>query len=143
VDGETFTAAELGDDALSDLVLSSVLLELHRQPDLRMARLVVRAARHAPPDPDTRRGASLRISLLNLLPSLLSDPYPTAAGAQLASDLLDVVELPPGSRRRRRIEELVSDLVDRGRPPTSLRALAAKLGFAAAAAAVESSKAAS
>jgi hypothetical protein len=98
----------------------------------------VRAARHAPPDPETRRGASLRISLLNLLPSLLSDRYPLAAGAQLVADLLEVVEMPPGSRRRRRLEEVVADLMDRGRPPASLRALAAKLGFASAAAVVES-----
>ena len=62
---------------------------------------------------------------------------PTGDALRAAAEILEVLNLPPGSPDRRVLEERVWELGERGRASGPLRALADKLGFSRRDAAVE------
>jgi hypothetical protein len=95
-----------------------------------VAKLVVAAARGLPPDGETPEGVARRTELTRALLGLLG--HPTTELLRLASELLDVIDLPAGSPDRRALEERVWALLAQGRQTPAMRHLAAQLGFAVA-----------
>jgi len=103
--------------------------------DLKVARLIERAARDVPPDRESplglrRRGLLTRVILTLLTPA--SGPIAPEA-ARIASGLLDVLDFRPGEPDRRAIEEQLWVHLQRAPASATLRDLAAKVGFAVAA----------
>ena len=95
--------------------------------------MIVDAARELPPDGETAEGVTRRGQLTAVLLALVSGKggAPTAEMLQAAAELFEIVELPPGARERRVLEERIWALLEHGRPIAALRALAEKVGFAA------------
>jgi alpha-amylase/alpha-mannosidase (GH57 family) len=132
VAGQRLTLDDLGDEARGALImadLDALIPEVHLP---EVARLVVDAARELPPDAETPEGLTRRDALMRVLFTLLETDRgsPSADALRAATDILEVMRLPPGSTERRRLEERVSALIERGRPSAALRGLADKLGFA-------------
>jgi hypothetical protein len=131
---------DLGDEARSALVMAELPSLIAEAGDPKVARLVLAAARDLPPDGETAEGLARRTLVARFAIALLSPAggHPVAEALTVADALLEVADLPPGSPQRRELEELVAELLERGRPNAALRALATRLGFAAAAAEVQS-----
>jgi hypothetical protein len=130
VDGERYTLEDLGDEtraAIAMAALPSLLADIQKP---EVARLVVAAAKGMPPDGETPEGVGRRADLSRALLALLA--HPTVEALRLAGELLDVLDLPPGTADRRALEERVWALLAQGRQTPPLRALASKLGFAVA-----------
>jgi hypothetical protein len=132
VAGQTLRLTDLPPDGQAALVMSSLPSLLGDLDDLRVARLVVNAARQLPPDGETTAGLTRRTLLAQAVMLLLGEdgPVPSAEKLQLATELCGILALPAGSPDRRAIEERTWTLIARGRPNAALRALADKLGFA-------------
>jgi alpha-amylase/alpha-mannosidase (GH57 family) len=146
VGGQPLSLADLGEEARSALVMAALPSLVPEARDLAVARIILQAARGMPPDRDTPDGLARRDQLARVLVALLTPAArtpPATEALQIAGELLDVADLVPGSAARREIEELVWEQMDRVRPPAALRALATKLGFAAAGAAGTAESAAS
>jgi len=116
--------------------LPALLAEI-RAP--QVSRLVIAAARELPPDDETPDGVARRALLVRAVLVLLEagTAVPSGEALRAAADILDVVQLPPGSPERRVLEERVWELGERGRASAPLRALADKLGFSRRDAALE------
>ena len=139
VDGRLLTLADLGDEARGVIVtaaLPSLLDEIHLP---QVSRLVIAAARELPPDGETPAGVARRALLVSAVLKLLEAgaAMPTGDALRAAAEILEVLNLPPGSPDRRVLEERVWELGERGRASGPLRALADKLGFSRRDAAVE------
>jgi len=139
VDGRLLTLADLGDEARGVIVMGALpaLLAEIRAP--QVSRLVIAAARELPPDDETPDGVARRALLVRAVLVLLEagTAVPSGEALRAAADILDVVQLPPGSPERRVLEERVWELGERGRASAPLRALADKLGFSRRDAALE------
>jgi hypothetical protein len=101
--------------------------------DEKVVALAVDAARELPPDGETPEGVARRATLTRVLFAAL-EGTPSAANLAHAADLVDIVALPDTAPDKRMLEERVWALCARGRPSAALRALAAKVGVAVAAA---------
>jgi hypothetical protein len=132
VAGERLTLADLGSEARSSVIMAALPSLLDEASEPEVARLILRAARDLPPDRETLDGLARQGLLVRVLVALVAPARgrPTADSFQIAGELLDVVDLPPGSRQRRELEELVAAELEHGRPSAALRALATKMGFA-------------
>ena len=131
VDDERLALDDLGAEARSAVLMSALPSLIPEASEPEVARLILRAARDFLPDRETPEGLARQGLLVRVMVALLGPVRgrPGSEAFQIAAELLDVADLPPGSRQRRELEELVAGELDRGRPPASLRALAAKLGF--------------
>jgi alpha-amylase/alpha-mannosidase (GH57 family) len=134
VGSDHLSLADLGDEAGSALLIAQLPSLVEDAGDIAVARLILQGARGMPPDQETPEGVARRALLTRAVSVLLSPgPKPPSIEAlQIASELLDLADLAPGSHARRELEELVFEQLDRGRPPAALRVLATKLGFAKA-----------
>jgi len=132
VAGQTLRLTDLPEDGRAALVMSSLPSLLGELDDVRVARLIVAAARQLPPDGETTAGLTRRTLLAQAVMLLLGEEgaVPNAEKLQLATELCTILALPAGSPDRRAIEERTWTLIARGRPNAALRALADKLGFA-------------
>jgi alpha-amylase/alpha-mannosidase (GH57 family) len=141
-----FELRDLGDEARSAVIMAALPDLVDEASDPTVAHLILLAARDMPPDRETPEGVQRQVLLGRVLVALLTPPArgrPTAEALNVATELLEVADLPPTSRQRRELEELVWAELERGRPTVALRALAAKLGFAPAPAEPASESAAS
>jgi hypothetical protein len=133
VGGRRLTLDDLGDEARGTLVMAALPALLPEVGSLKVARLVVAAAREVPPDGDTPAGVARRALLARVVLTLLGEGgVPGTEALHLCGVLFDLIALPAGSPDRRAIEERIWALIARGRPPAPLRALAEKVGFARA-----------
>jgi len=98
----------------------------------KVAQMIVDAARELPPDGESAEGVTRRTQLTAVLLALVDGKggAPTAEMLHAAAELFTIVNLPPGARDRRVLEEHVWTLLERGRPSAALRTLADKVGFA-------------
>ena len=97
--------------------------------DPKVLALAVEAARELPPDGETPEGVARRAGLTRVLLAALAGK-PSAAALRLATELIDIVEIPDAAPEKRLLEERVWDLCARGRPSAPLRELAEKVGLA-------------
>jgi hypothetical protein len=140
VGGERLTLDDLGDETRGVLIMAA-LPELAADVHVpEVLGLIVDAARELPPDTETPGGLARRDTLMQVLLEILEAPSDEELAA--AAEIVEVMRLPVGSPERRRLEEHVWALCDRGRPSEALRALAEKLGFASAASPDEAAEAA-
>ncbi len=130
VDGHRYTLEELGDETRSAIAMAALPSLLSDIQTPAVARLIVAAAKGLPPDGETPEGVARRTDLTRALLALLA--HPTAEALRLATELIEVLDLPAGSSDRRALEERVWALLAQGRQTPPLRALASKLGFAVA-----------
>jgi hypothetical protein len=133
VDGERMALADLGDDARSAIVMEALPVLVDDAHDLGVARLIRVAARDVPPDRDTPEGVARSALLTHVVAGLLAPAAGplTAEAAHIADDLVEAADLPPGGAEQRELQELVWQRLQEPAPAPPLRALAAKLGFAA------------
>ena len=140
VGGERLTLEDLGEETRGSLIMAA-LPELAADVHVpEVLRLIVDAARELPPDTETPEGLARRDTLMRVLLEIFEAPSEEELAA--AAELVEVMRLPAGSPERRRLEEHVWALCDRGRPSEPLRALAQRLGFASAASPDEAAEAA-
>ncbi len=129
--GGKLTVDKLDPETRATLMMASLsaLVDGVRKP--KVAELIVDAARELPPDGETAEGVTRRAQLTAVLLALVSGKggAPTADMLHAAADLYAIVDLPPGARDRRVLEERIWTLLERGRPSAALRALADKVGF--------------
>jgi hypothetical protein len=139
VAGQRLSLGDLGDEARGALIMADLPALISELANPEVTRLVVEAARELPPDNETPEGLARREALTRALFALLASDRggPTADAVRAAADILEVMRLPAGATERRRLEERVWALCERGRPSAALRALADKLGFASRAEAAE------
>ncbi|HEY7370773.1 MAG TPA: DUF3536 domain-containing protein [Polyangia bacterium] len=131
VGGDWLKLAELDAETKAALVMAELPSLLPAVRDAKVLALAVEAARELPPDGETPEGVARRAALTRVLFAAL-ERAPSAAVLRLASELVDILALPETSPDRRVLEERVWALSARGRPSAPLRALADKVGLAAA-----------
>jgi len=130
VGGERLTIADLDAETKAALVISELPALLRDVRDPKVLALAVEAARELPPDAETPEGVARRAALTRVLLAALAGK-PSAATLRLATELVDIVEIPDAAPDKRVLEERVWDLCAHGRPSAPLRALAEKVGLAA------------
>jgi hypothetical protein len=130
--GGKLTVDKLDAETRATLMMASLpaLVDGVRKPNV--AQMIVDAARELPPDGESAEGVTRRAQLTAVLLALVSGKggAPTADMLHAAAELYAIVDLPPGARDRRVLEEQIWTLLERGRPSAALRALADKVGFA-------------
>jgi len=130
--GGKLTVDKLDAETRATLMMASLpaLVDGVRKPNV--AQMIVDAARELPPDGESAEGVTRRTQLTAVLLALISGKggAPTADMLHAAAELYTIVDLPPGARDRRVLEEHIWTLLERGRPSAALRALADKVGFA-------------
>jgi alpha-amylase/alpha-mannosidase (GH57 family) len=124
---------DLDAETKATLVMAELPSLLRGAVDEKVVALAVDAARELPPDGETPEGVARRATLTRVLFAAL-EGTPSAANLAHAADLVDIVALPDTAPDKRMLEERVWALCARGRPSAALRALAAKVGVAVAAA---------
>ena len=129
VGGERLTIADLDAETKAALVMAELPSLLRDVRDPKVLALAVEAARELPPDGETPEGVARRAGLTRVLLAALAGK-PSAAALRLATELIDIVEIPDAAPEKRLLEERVWDLCARGRPSAPLRALAEKVGLA-------------